>query len=107
MASGDLPCTDCSPWVSPSSPWSGGSRRSRAQTGTGNLIKNPGFEDPLLPKLDNPFVNWGFVNHKQDFIRGEVEAQDYHSGLKAAAVSVGGTPQVYACWYQHIAITHG
>ena len=83
----------------------GGISPTRAQTGTGNLIKNPGFEDPLLPKLDNPFVNWGFVNHQQDFIRGEVEAQDYHSGLKAAAVSVGGTPQVYACWYQHIAIT--
>lgn len=77
---------------------------SRAQTGTENLIKNAGFEDPLLPKQDNPFVNWSFVNHQQDFIRGEVAARDCHSGLQAAVVTVGGTPQVYASWYQHIAI---
>ena len=74
-----------------------------AQVHLGNLVKNPGFEDPLPPKLANAFISWAFVNHNQDFIRGEVGAQDYHSGLKAAAISVGGSPRVYACWCQHVA----
>jgi hypothetical protein len=77
---------------------------SRAQTGTDNLIRNPGFEEPWPATGDNPYANWGFVNHKQDFIRGEVQTKDCHSGRKAAAVSVGGSPQVYGCWCQHIAI---
>jgi hypothetical protein len=77
---------------------------AHAQINEGNLIRNPGFEDALPPKLDDPYTNWAFVDHKQDFIRGTVDAQDYHSGLKAAAVAVGGPPQVYASWYQHVAV---
>jgi hypothetical protein len=77
---------------------------SWAQIHSGNLVKNPGFEDPPPPKLGNPYANWTFVDHNQDFIRGEVESQDYHSGLKAAAISVGGRPRVYASWCQHIAV---
>jgi hypothetical protein len=72
-----------------------------AQTGEGNLIKDPGFE---AAPAGNAFEGWAFVNHDQDFIRGEAQAQDYHSGLKAAAVSVGRTPKVYASWYQHVAV---
>jgi hypothetical protein len=75
-----------------------------AQTNEGNLIRNPGFEEALTPPLDDPYRNWAFVNHNQDFIRGTTDAQDYHSGLQAAAIAVGGLPQVYASWYQHIVI---
>jgi len=77
---------------------------SSAQINEGNLVRNPGFEEPLPAKRPNAYVNWAFVDHDQDFIRGEVQAQDYHSGLKAAAVSVRGAPRVYASWYQHIRI---
>ncbi len=72
-----------------------------AQTGEDNLIKDPSFE---TAPAANGFEGWAFVNHDQDFIRGEAQAQDYHSGLKAAAISVGRTPKVYASWYQHVAV---
>lgn len=72
-----------------------------AQTGEGNLVRDPSFEGLLA---SNGYEGWVFVNHNQDFIRGEYEAQDYHSGLKAAAISVGRTPQVYACWCQHVPV---
>ncbi len=72
-----------------------------AQIGEGNLLKNPGFEEPLRAD-GNSYAGWAFVNHNQDFIRGQIGAQDFHSGLQAAEVSVAGTPKVYACLGQHV-----
>jgi len=74
---------------------------AQAQINEGNLVKNPGFEEPAAEK-GNSYLGWAFVNHAQDFIRGEIEAQDYHSGLKAGSVSVAENPRVYASWAQHI-----
>jgi len=72
-----------------------------AQIGEGNLVKNPGFEEPAAP---HSYAGWYFVNHGQDFIRGEIQAQDYHSGLKAASVTVSQKPKIYVCWSQHICV---
>jgi|GEM_PF-3035874 len=67
----------------------------------GNLLKNPGFEEPSAA---GPYQGWSFVNHGQDFIRGEIEAQNYHSGLKAASITITEKPKVYACWAQYVSI---
>ncbi|NUQ61551.1 MAG: hypothetical protein HUU20_03625 [Pirellulales bacterium] len=75
---------------------------SRVRADGGNLIDNPGFEEPLPSKLDNPYAAWAFANHDQDFIRSQIDAQDFHSGRKAAAISVAGPPRVYASWYRHV-----
>lgn len=72
-----------------------------AQTPEGNLLTNPGFEQPLAA---SPYQGWVFVDHGQGFMRGERQALDYHSGLQAAAVSVGRQPQVYACFAQHVTV---
>lgn len=74
-----------------------------AQIGEGNLIKNPSFEEALRTD-GNGYLGWVFVDHGQDFIRGQLGAQDFHSGLQAAEVSVGGAPRVYACFAQHVQI---
>ena len=73
-----------------------------AQTPEGNLLKNPGFEDPIPGKRDNPYLNWAFADNGQPAYRGEIEAQDYHTGLQAASISVGPQPKVYASWAQHV-----
>jgi len=73
----------------------------RAQVEEDDLVRNPGFE---LPAADNPYAGWVFVNHGQDFIRGGIQALDYHSGLKAAAIAVSQKPRVYACWAQHVPV---
>ncbi|MHB9024692.1 MAG: hypothetical protein ACYC7E_11045 [Armatimonadota bacterium] len=65
----------------------------------GNLVVNPGFEQPAAA---NSFLGWVFVNHNQDFIRGEIQAQEYQNGLHAAMAVVPETPKVYACWGQHV-----
>ncbi len=75
-----------------------------AQTREGNLLKNPGFEEPIPTEGANSYLNWVFTNHNQGFARGTVEAQDYHSGLKAGAISVPGPLQVYESWAQHVAV---
>lgn len=77
---------------------------SLAQTGEGNLLRNPGFEETLPPGRNQPYANWAFADHGQDVVRGEIEAQDYHGGLQAAAISVGALPKVYASWYQHVRV---
>ena len=84
--------------------FAGATSMSPAQINERNLVKNPGFEDALPSTPAGSYLDWTFVNHNQDFIRGGLEAQDYHSGLKSAGISVGGTPRVYASWYQHIQI---
>jgi hypothetical protein len=66
-----------------------------------NLIKNPGFEESAAT---TPYLGWIFVNHGQDFIRGEIQAQNYHGGLKAACVTITEKPKVYACWTQTVSI---
>ena len=78
-----------------------GARPARAQGDEGNLVRNPGFEEAAA---DNGYAGWAFVNHGQDFIRGEIQALDYHVGLKAAAVAVSQKPKVYACWAQHVIV---
>jgi len=70
-----------------------------AQQGEGNLVKNPGFEEPAAA---NAYLGWAFVDHGQDFARGEIAAVDYHSGLKAAQITVGQQPKVYVSWAQHV-----
>ena len=60
-----------------------------------NLLKNPGFEDASSQA-------WSFANHGQDFVRGEIQAQNYHGGLKAASVTVAEQPRVYASWLQDV-----
>lgn len=60
-----------------------------------NLLRNPGFEDATNQ-------GWVFVNHGQDFARGEIQAQNYHGGLKAASVTVAEKPRVYASWFQDV-----
>ncbi len=72
-----------------------------AQQGEGNLVKNPGFEEPAAA---NAYLGWAFVDHGQDFARGEIEAVDYHSGLKAAQITVGQQPKVYVSWAQHVRV---
>ena len=72
-----------------------------AQTDEDNLVRNPGFE---APAADNGYAGWAFVNHGQDSIRGEIQALDYHAGLRAAMVSVAQKPRIYACWAQHVPV---
>ena len=74
-----------------------------AQMNEGNLLKNPGFEEPIRTD-GNGYAGWTFVNHNQDFIRGQAGAQDFHTGLQAAEISVAGPPKVYACFGQHVQI---
>ncbi len=75
-----------------------------AQINEGNLLRNPSFEEPLRTD-GNTYAGWAFVNHDQDFIRGQTGAQDFHTGLQAAEVSVAGVPKVYACFGQHVRLT--
>ena len=72
-----------------------------AQSQDGNLLKNPGFEEPAGT---NGYKGWVFTNNGQDFIRGEIQAQNYHGGLKAAFIDVTQKPKVYACWNQTASI---
>jgi hypothetical protein len=74
---------------------------AHAQQGEGNLVMNPGFEDAIT---GNAYTGWAFVDHGQDFARNEVEAVDYHGGLKAAQITISRQPKVYVSWYQHIRI---
>lgn len=74
---------------------------AQAQTGEGNLIRNPSFEEPAAA---NGYLGWVFVDHGQDFARGEIQALDYHTGLKAASTSVARQPQVYVSWAQHVQV---
>ena len=46
-----------------------------AQAGEGNLIRNPGFEEPVAA---NGYLGWVFVDHGQDFARGEIQALGKH-----------------------------
>lgn len=72
-----------------------------AQAGEGNLVRDPSFE---TAPAKSGYEGWVFADNGQDFVRGQVEAQDYHSGLKAAAISVPRAPKVYACWAQHVPV---
>ncbi|HEY3397206.1 MAG TPA: hypothetical protein VGM19_06040 [Armatimonadota bacterium] len=75
-----------------------------SQTNEGNLLKNPGFEDPIPGKMDNPFVNWAFADNGQTEYRGEITAQEFHSGLKAASVTAAAGCKVYSAWAQHVPV---
>jgi hypothetical protein len=73
-----------------------------SQANEGNLLKNPSFEELIPGKMDNGYINWAFADNGQPAYRGEIEAQDFHTGLKAASVSVAANPKVYAAWAQHV-----
>ena len=72
-----------------------------AQAGEGNLVRDPGFEKAPAA---NSYEGWAFANNGQETIRGEVQAQDYHGGLRAAAIAVPQTPRVYVSWCQHVLV---
>ena len=72
-----------------------------AQSQDGNLLKNPGFEEPAATNADQ---GWAFLNAGQDLIRGEIQAQNYHGGLKAACVIAPEKPTVDAGWSQFVSI---
>ncbi|MDD5704654.1 MAG: hypothetical protein PHR35_01925 [Kiritimatiellae bacterium] len=67
----------------------------------GNLLRNAGFEEPVTSA---GVPAWGTATHGQDFARCEVNAQSYHSGLKAAAIEIQAPPRVYACWVQTVRV---
>ena len=75
-----------------------------SQMNEDNLLKNPGFEDPLPGKLDNSYINWAFADNGQPAYRGEILAQDFHTGLKAASVTAAAGCKLYSAWVQHVSV---
>ncbi len=79
----------------------GAGAMSAAHAQEGNLVRNPGFEEPAAK---DAYSGWTFVDHGQAFARGQIQAQDYKGGLKAATVTVAQPPKVYVSWAQHVPV---